>query len=127
MMMSDPLSRFYHWEKETPDHLLFHQPLPARIRTWTYVQAGQEMRKIAAALLSLDLPPRSRVSILSKNCAQWMMADLAIMMAGHISVPLYPTLSAHSIEQILKHSEPKVIFIGKLDDYNNQKDGIPNN
>jgi long-chain acyl-CoA synthetase len=92
---------------------------------WTYAQAGQEIRKVARALMLHDLPPRSRIAILSKNCAQWMMADLAIWMAGHISVPLYPTLSAHSIGQILKHSEPKVIFVGKLDDYTNQKAGIP--
>ncbi|HEX8059875.1 MAG TPA: AMP-binding protein [Cyclobacteriaceae bacterium] len=123
--MSDPLSKFLHWEKETPDHLLFHQPLPGTIRTWTYAQAGQEIRKVASALMLYDIPPRSRIAILSKNCAQWMMADLGIMMAGHIPVPLYPTLSAHAIDQILKHSEPKVIFIGKLDDYENQKGGIP--
>jgi long-chain acyl-CoA synthetase len=123
--MSDPLQKFYHWEKHTPDKLLFHQPLAGGPRTWTYAQAGHEIRKIATALSLQNLPPQSRVSILSKNCAHWMMADLAIMMTGHISVPLYPTLSAHSIEQILKHSEPKAIFIGKLDDYKNQKNGIP--
>jgi long-chain acyl-CoA synthetase len=123
--MSHPLSRFIHWEQEAPGHLLFHQPLPGIVRTWTYAQAGHEIRKIAAALMVHDLPPRSRVAILSKNCAQWIMADLAIMMAGHISVPLYPTLSAHSINQILEHCEPKAIFIGKLDDYTAQRDGIP--
>jgi len=123
--MSDPLSRFYKWEHETPGTVLFHQPLPGLVKTFTYAQAGQEMRKIAAALLSLNLPRRSRVAILSKNCAHWMMADLAIWMAGHISVPLYPTLSAHGIRQILDHSESKVIFVGKLDDYNSQRDALP--
>lgn len=122
---SDPLLKFYHWEKLSPQHLLFHQPFSGTIRTWTYAQAGEEMRKIASALLSLNLPERSKIAILSKNCAHWMMADLAIWMAGHISVPIYPTLSAASIEPILKHSESRVIFIGKLDDYQSQRDGIP--
>lgn len=122
--MSDPLSKFCHWEKTTPDKLLFHQPFSDRIATWTYAEAGREIRKIAAALKGLQLPERSRVAILSKNCAHWMMADLAILMAGHISVPIYPTLSAHAIKQILDHSESKVIFIGKLDDYKSQKDGV---
>jgi len=123
--MTDPLSRFYKWEKETPAHLLFHQPFPGEIRQWTYAQAGQEMRKVATALLSLNLPARSRVAILSKNCAHWMMADFAIWMAGHISVPIYPTLSAPAIRQILEHSESTVIFVGKLDDYTVQQGGIP--
>lgn len=52
------------------------------------------------------------------------MADLAIMMAGHISVPIYPTLSASGIKQILDHSEAKLIFLGKLDDYDKQQSGI---
>lgn len=122
--MSDPLSKLYHWEKETPGKLLFHQPLPGTILTYTYSQAVNEMRIVASALASLNLPPRSRVAILSKNCAHWMMADFAIWMAGHVSVPLYPTLSAHGIRQILDHSGAKVIFVGKLDDYPSQKDAI---
>lgn len=123
--MSDPLSKFYQWEKETPGQVLFHQPFSDGIRTYTYAQAGDEIRRIASALVAMNMPPRSRVAILSKNCAHWIMADFAIWMAGHISVPLYPTLSAHAIRQILEHSESKVLFVGKLDDYANQRDGIP--
>jgi long-chain acyl-CoA synthetase len=55
------------------------------------------------------------------------MADLAIMMAGHISVPMYATLTADSIRQILEHSESKLVIVGKLDDYKKQKPGIPSN
>jgi long-chain acyl-CoA synthetase len=53
------------------------------------------------------------------------MADLAIMITGNISVPLYPTLTAPSIRQILEHSEANVIIVGKLDNYESQKSGIP--
>jgi long-chain acyl-CoA synthetase len=123
--MSDPLSKFYQWEKATPNKLWFHQPLPGQIVTYTYSQAGIEIRKIASALRTLNLPQHSRIAILSKNCAHWMMADFAIWMAGHISVPLYPTLSANAIRSILEHSESKAIFVGKLDDYQHQREGIP--
>jgi long-chain acyl-CoA synthetase len=125
--MSDPLSKFWQWEKETPGQLIFHQPFPEGVRTYTYAHAGDEIRRLASALIAMNLPARSRVSILSKNCAHWIMADLAIWMAGHISVPLYPTLSANAIKQILDHSESRVIFVGKLDDYASQRDGIPAN
>jgi long-chain acyl-CoA synthetase len=80
---------------------------------------------MASALVEMNFPSRTRIAILSKNCAHWMMADYAIWMAGHISVPIYPTLSAHAIRQILEHSESKLIFIGKLDDFSSQRDGIP--
>ena len=54
-----------------------------------------------------------------------MLADIAIMMADFVSIPIYPTLNADSIFQILIHSESKAIIIGKLDDFESQKSGIP--
>jgi long-chain acyl-CoA synthetase len=52
------------------------------------------------------------------------MADLAIMMAGYVSVPVYATLSASGVKEILDHSESKLIFIGKVDDYESQRSGV---
>jgi long-chain acyl-CoA synthetase len=120
---SSPLEKFYHWEKTIPQNIFFRQPINKNWKTWTYQQAGLEIRILASALSSL--PPKSKIAILSKNCAHWIMADLAIMTAGHISVPLYANSSAASIKQILEHSESAAIFVGKLDDYENQKKGIP--
>ena len=53
------------------------------------------------------------------------MADFAIWMAGHVSVPLYPTLAADTIRQILEHSESKLLFVGKLDGWEAMKPGVP--
>ena len=80
---------------------------------------------MAAYLRSLNLPPASNVAILSKNCEHWVLSDLAIWMAGHISVPLYPTLTAADIRAILEHSGSRAIFLGKLDDFESQRGGIP--
>jgi long-chain acyl-CoA synthetase len=52
------------------------------------------------------------MAILSKNCAWWILADFAIWMSGHVSVPVYPSLQAHSIRQILEHSEARACFLG---------------
>ena len=125
MEASSALSQFCKWEKEIPTKIFLRQPFSGQWRTWSYQQGGEEARKIAAGINALGLPPKSNIALLSKNCAHWIMADLAIMMTGHISVPLYATLTAPSIKQILEHSESKAIIIGKLDDYKSQKDGIP--
>lgn len=119
-----PLSAFYSWEKKSPQQTFLRQPISDTWKVWTYQQAGDEIRRIASALKALNLPPQSNIAILSKNCAHWIMADLAIMMAGHVSVPLYPTLSATGIRQLLAHSEAKLIFIGKLDDFDSQQSAI---
>ena len=125
MSQSSPLLQFLKWEKEVPNDLFLRQPFEGEWRNWSFQQAGEEARKIAAGLKRLNLPNRSNIALLSKNCAHWIMADLAVMMAGHISVPLYATLTAHSIQQILEHSESKAIIIGKLDNYQAQQEGIP--
>jgi long-chain acyl-CoA synthetase len=107
-----------HWEKEAPHMPHFVQPMGGGVddvKTWTFAQALQEARRMASYLERLDLPPKSRIAICSKNCAYWMLADWAIWMAGHVSVPIYPVLNAATTRYVLEHSESKVLFIGKLD------------
>ena len=118
-----------HWEKEAPDLLHFVQPMgggAANVKTWTFAQAVREARQVAAYLVSLGLPPGSRVGICSKNCAHWIIADWAIWMAGHVSVPLYPVLTEQITRYVLEHSDTKVLFVGKLDKiWAEMKPGVP--
>ena len=126
MTPSTPLEKFLYWEKETPNNVFLRQPFGDEWKMWTYAQAGDEIKRIAQAIKNLGFPPGTKIATLSKNCAHWIMTDLAIIMNGHVSVPLYATLTAHSIREILEHSESKAIIIGKLDHYEDeQKAGIP--
>lgn len=122
--MNSPLERLYHWESTTPNNLYLHQPVNDQWHEYSYQKAVDQIRRMAAALRAMNLGPGSRVALLSKNCAHWIMADYAIWMAGYVSVPLYPTLTANSIRKIVDHSEAKVIFVGKLDGYESQREGI---
>ena len=126
-MPSSPLHQFLKLEQQLANEVYLRQPFNGQWKEYTWKQAGNEARRMAAAIHALNLPKGSHIAILSKNCAHWMMADIAIMMAGCISVPLYATLSAHAIQPILEHSETKAIFIGKLDDFAEQTEGIPKN
>ena len=125
------LQRLYHWEKSAPSHIVFTQPYEGaskgagEVRTWTWKQAVDETRRMAAHLQSLGLPPGSKIALISKNTAHWMMTDWAIWMAGFVSVPLYPTLASDTIRQILEHSEAKLLFVGKLDNWDGMKAGLP--
>mgnify|MGYP000543941225 CR=1 FL=1 len=120
------LQRLYHWEKTTPDRIALTQPLGSgAVRDYTWREVIDQTRRMAAHLKSLGLPAGSRIAMLSKNTAQWLMADWSIWMAGHVSVPLYPTLAAGTIRQILEHSESALLFVGKLDGWEGMKPGIP--
>ena len=125
MTYLSPLEMLYKWEQEKPNEIYLSQPIDGTWHNWTWKEFGIEVRKMANYLKSLDLPKDSKVALLSKNCAHWMMTDMAIMMSGHISVPLYPNLNAETLGKILTHSESKLLFVGKLDNFNDMKSGIP--
>ncbi len=115
----------YHWESTTPEKIYMRQPINDVWHTWTWKQTADEVRRMAAALKAMNLPQGSNIAMISKNCAHWMMCDLAIMMSGHVSVPLYPNLNGATIRQILEHSGSKLLFVGKLDDWQSMKPGVP--
>jgi len=120
------LQRLYHWEGSAPQRVVFTQPMGGGVvQDYTWQQALDQTRRMATYLKSLGFEPGSRIAILAKNTAHWIMADWAIWMAGHVSVPLYPTLAAHTVRQILEHSGARLLFIGKLDVWQEMAPGVP--
>ncbi|MCP9770309.1 AMP-dependent synthetase [Lacihabitans sp. LS3-19] len=116
---------FYHWEKETPDNIFLKQPFGEEFVDFSWKEAGIQIRKISSYLKSLNLPPKTNIALISKNCAEWIITDLAIIQSGNVSVPLYPTLTGPQINQVLEHSGSPVAFIGKIDNWQEMKSGIP--
>ncbi|MFY8019054.1 MAG: AMP-binding protein, partial [Inhella sp.] len=131
--MSTPISPdhlalqcLYYWESAQPSRIALTQPMGnGQVKTFTWGQVADETRRMATFLKAQGWPEGSKVALLSKNCAWWLMTDLAIWMAGYVSVPLYPTLAAGTVQQILEHSEAKACFIGKLDGWEGMKPGVP--
>jgi long-chain acyl-CoA synthetase len=122
-----PVDCLLHWARERPDAIYLTQPVRrGEVVDYSWREVAEQASRMAAHLVSLQLPPRSHVALLGKNSAHWIIADLAIWMAGHVSVPLYPTASADTVRYVLEHSEAKLIIIGKLDElWSIVKPGIP--
>ena len=121
-----PLQCIYRFERERAHHVFLTQPFDGgHVREWTWSQAVGEARRMATYLKAQNWEPGTRVAILAKNCAWWIMADMAIWMAGYVSVPVYPSLKAQTIRQILEHSEAKACFIGATDETEAAILGIP--
>jgi long-subunit acyl-CoA synthetase (AMP-forming) len=111
-----PLDCLYYWAANTPDNIYLTQPFPdGRVEDITWKQAADQVSRMAAYLISQNLPERCNIAILGKNSAHWILADLAIWAAGHISVPLYSTLNGETAAYVLEHSEAKLMFLGKMD------------
>jgi long-chain acyl-CoA synthetase len=119
------IDKFCAFEQSQPDQLFLSEPVNGTYKNFTWAEAGQQVRKMAAALNAMGLGKDDKVAILSKNCAHWIMADLAIAFAGCVSVPMYPNMTPDAIRQILEHSEAKAIFFGKLDGADQTRKGVP--
>lgn len=121
-----PLDVFYEREARHPRQRFLVQPIGGgQVETLTWADVGHQARCAAHWLRARELPQGSHIALISKNCAHWIIADLAIWMAGHVSVPLYPNLTADSVNQVLTHSESVLAFIGKLDDWPGMSVGVP--
>jgi long-chain acyl-CoA synthetase len=120
-----PLEKVYGWVKKSPDFVFLRQPINGVYRELTWREVDSQMRRIASALRGMGLEPGDRVAILAKNCAEWFITDYAIQLAGLISVPLYPTQTADSVQYIMEHSQSKAIIVGKLDGARDMEPGIP--
>lgn len=121
-----PLERLYYWANTHSDNVYMSQPMGHGIvRDYTWADTLDEVRRMASYLQSFEWPAGSRIAVISKNCAHWLMSDYAIWMAGHVSVPLYPTLTAESMRQLLEHSGCRACFVGKLDTWETMKPGMP--
>lgn len=116
---------FYHWEQERPNAVYLRQPVGDGYIDYTWAEVGQQARRMATYLNSLGLPPGSNIGLISKNCAHWIIADIAIFISGHVSVPFYPTLTADQLRQVLDHSGCAVLFVGKIDNWEAMKPGVP--
>ena len=119
------LDRAYAWERQRAQELFMTQPLGGGgTAQYTWERTLDESRRMAAYLQSFGFPPGSRIGLLTKNCAHFVMSELAIWMAGYVSVALYPTLQASTVQYILEHSESRLLFVGKLDDWESMKPGV---
>ena len=120
------LERIYANELTYANEIFLTQPVgDGQVQNYTWAETVDQARRMAAHLKSLGLPRAARIAILSKNCAHFFMAELAIWMAGYTTVAIFPTEHADTVKFVLEHSEASLIFVGKLDEWHKQAPGVP--
>lgn len=80
-------------------------------RPITYTELGKRVYALARALHELGVRKGDRVAILAENCPEWAITDWATLCLGAITVPIYPTLTAPQVGEILRDSEPKALVV----------------
>lgn len=125
MKLKTAIEYFYDWETNDPNRIFLRQPYGKIWKTNTYAQAGKEARRMTAALQALGLKEGDHIGIYSKNCYHWIITDLAIMMGGFVSVPFFASLPKEQLQEVVIKGDIKVLFVGKLDKWDEHPKGIP--
>lgn len=109
-----------------PQRVFLTQPVgDGEVVDYTWGEVLDQARRMAAYLQSQGLGEGSHIAILSKNCAHFFIAELAIWLAGGTTVAIFPTESAKTISYVLDHSDARLLFVGKLDNWSDQAVGVP--
>ncbi len=116
--------KFYDWEKKFKDKPFLRQPFGDSWEEYTWGETGQLARRLATGLKSLGLKKGSHIGLVSKNCREWIIADLAIIMAGYVSVPFFPNLKSTEIKSLIEFGEVSALFVGKLENWEEMKNGV---
>ncbi|WP_329352490.1 AMP-binding protein [Vibrio natriegens] len=111
-----PNEMILKWAEERPNEVYLKQIINREFVEFTYAEVADQALKLVSALRNLGVNPGDKVALISKNCAEWFICDLAMMLGDYVSVPIFPTAGADTIEYCLTHSESKVLIGGKLDD-----------
>ncbi|WP_051118805.1 AMP-binding protein [Vibrio campbellii] len=111
-----PNEMILKWAEERPNEVYLKQIINRQFVEFTYAEVADKALKLVTALRNLGVQPGNKVALVSKNCAEWFICDLAMMLGDYVSVPIFPTAGADTIEYCVTHSESKALIGGKLDD-----------
>lgn len=116
---------FYRFEKEKANRPFLHQPFGDSWETYTWAEAGDKARRLATWLRKQCPKEKAHISIVSKNCREWLIADIAIMMAGFVSVPFYANLTGEQLKEVIELGDIDLVLFGRVEGWDDMKTGIP--
>ena len=120
------LDAIYDNEAQRARQVFLTQPVGGgKVVDYTWAQMMDQARRMARHLQDRGVQRGDRIAMLSKNCAHFFMAELAIWMAGGTTVAIFPTETAETVRYVLEHSEASLLFVGKLDTWPQQEPGVP--
>lgn len=84
----------------------------------TWNQYWETVQAVAAQLLQQGICPGDRVGLLGENSPQWLMADMAILLSGAVTVPPHAPLTAQQVLFQFRNTDVRWIFVSNVSQYN---------
>jgi len=84
-------------------------------RTLSWRELREHGLHLAAALVELGVQPGDRVAIMATNRIEHVLADIAIMHAGAVSMSIYNTLAPTQVAYVASHASPSLVILENAD------------
>ncbi|HEY7134053.1 MAG TPA: long-chain fatty acid--CoA ligase [Acidimicrobiia bacterium] len=97
------------------DRVALRRNVDGRWEPFTWREYGEAVAAATAGLVQLGVEPGDRVGLLSMNRLDWHVADLGILAAAAVTVPVYPTSAAEQVAYILRDAGARVCFVEDRD------------
>ena len=110
----DPPTAVELWKRRvaaSPDAVAFRYHDKDAWQGMTFREADGIAREIAAGLVARGVVPGDRICIVSQTRLEWVLCDIAIMLAGGIAVPIYASNTAEQCEFIVRDAGAKVVMV----------------
>jgi long-chain acyl-CoA synthetase len=98
-------------EKSRPDEVGLRRKVNGNWTPVTWREFAGQVRDIAAGFIAVGIQPGDRVALMSRTRFEWTLLDYAILAAGAVSVPIYPTSSQEQVEWILADSGAVAVVV----------------
>lgn len=108
---SNLVSMFFQRASEGGDKPFLSAKIDGEWQATSWAEAARQVAALAKSFKKIGLKPGDRIMLVSDNCPQWCIADLAIMAAGCITVPTYTTNTTGDHQHILDNSGAKAVIV----------------
>lgn len=105
------VSVFWERVRNSPERPAILHKVAGAYRPVIWREHGRVVELVAGGLISYAVARGDKVAILSNSRPQWTWADLAVLSAGAVTVPVYPTLNGPEVEYLLRHSDSVGVFV----------------
>jgi len=95
----------------TPGAPAFMSKRGGRWQTSTWQDVYERAQELAHGLLSLGMQPGDRVAIIGNTREEWSLCDFGLLLAGGVTVPVYPSSLKDTVTFILRDSEASWVFL----------------
>lgn len=121
------VDKIYELKSNLKDEVFLRQPKGDSWNEYTYDEVITEALRLVTGMRDAGLKKGDKVGIYSKNCYQWILSEIAIMLGSFVTVPFYSNLVGDSLKEVIELSEINFLFVGKLESWSQAKPAIPDN